>query len=229
MTALMMLGICLALFGRPVRGAVAVALGALAKPFAILALPALWRPWDWKAPLAAVVTIVACYAPYLSVGWGVFGFFTTYVHEEKFDTGGYVWPLAVWRALAGVLPNDVIVYDLSAALVLGALALRAAFRAPKAADTVLADINRLLLAFLFLLSPNFPWYFLIATPFTALVGGAPVWALTVGAAMLQEEAVWDPYVPLLIRKSIHLVPFLIACAYVIWRHRRSIEPVKAQP
>ncbi len=39
--------------GRPVAGAVLVTLGALAKPFALLALPALWRPWNWRMVLAA--------------------------------------------------------------------------------------------------------------------------------------------------------------------------------
>ncbi len=227
MTALMMIGLCLALFGRELRGAVAIALGALAKPFAVVLLPAVWRPWDWKAPAAVLAVVALCYAPYLSVGWGVFGFLGTgYLGEEKIANGDYLWPLAVWRRLVGVLPGDVFVYGAIGAAVVAALALRPAFRRKKSLQLRLGDINRLLLAFLFLLSPNYPWYFLMATPFTALVGGAPVWAMTIGAVLLQEEATWDPFVPVLIRKSLHGGAFLVACAYALWRARRAREPVE---
>jgi alpha-1,6-mannosyltransferase len=222
MTALMMIGLCLALFGRELRGAVAIALAALAKPLAVVLLPALWRPWDWKAPAAVLATVALCYAPYLSVGWGVLGFLTHgYLGEEKIASGAYLWPLVVWRRLVGVLPGDVLAYGAGAAIVIAALALRPAFRRKNALELRLADINTLLLAFLFLLSPNYPWYFLMATPFTALVGGAPVWTLTVGAILLQEEATWDPFVPVLIRKSLHGAAFLIACAYTLWRARQA--------
>src|SRR5262249_38293712 len=129
MTALMMAGLCLALFGRELRGAVAIALGALTKPFAVIVLPAVWRPWDWKAPAAVLAVVALGYAPYLSVGWGVFGFLTHgYLGEEKIASGEYIWPLAVWRWLAGVLPGDVFVYGAIAATVVAALALRPAFR-----------------------------------------------------------------------------------------------------
>src|SRR6185437_16089291 len=60
MVALMMLGLWLALSDRPLRGAVAMTLGALVKPFALLALPATWRPWDWKAPLVVMTTAALC-------------------------------------------------------------------------------------------------------------------------------------------------------------------------
>ena len=44
---------------RALAGAVAVALAALVKPYAVVILPAFWRPWDWRVPLAVVATIVA--------------------------------------------------------------------------------------------------------------------------------------------------------------------------
>lgn len=218
MIVLMMLGIWLAILGRPLPGSLSITLGTLAKPFAILALPALWRPWDWKMPLLFVVALAACYSPYLSVGWGVLGYFTTgYLPEENFDTGGLVWLLAIWRRLFGTIPGDYVVYLAGSALLLASLALFAGFRRSKTDQTTLADINMLLLAFLFLLSPNFSWYFLVITPFVALLGGAPLWAITVGAALLQEEAGWDQHVHIVIRKSVHFGVFLIACGYVGWR------------
>jgi alpha-1,6-mannosyltransferase len=227
MMALMMLGLWFAVIGWPVRAAVAITLGALAKPFALLALPAGWRAWDWKVPLIVVAVVVLCYAPYLSVGWGVFGYLGAgYLREERFETGGDVWPLAVWRQIAGVLPGDAFIYFVLAALVLAAMGLRAALRTPRTTDTILADVSRIILTFLFLLSPNYPWYFLIATPFVALTGGAPVWTLTIGAILLQDEMRLGFFVPLMPRKLVIYAAFLGACAYAAWPRRRDDHHAK---
>ncbi len=229
MVALMMLGIWLAVSGRPLYGGAAIALATLAKPFAVVILPAIWRAWDWKLPLIVVAVIALCYAPYLSVGTGVLGFLTTgYLHEEQLATGSSFWLLAVWRALFGKIAGDSAVYLAGSAVIIGALALVAANRQNRSTETVLTDVSRLLLAFLFLLSPNYPWYFLAATPFVALLGGAPVWAMTIGAVLLQEEAVWDPHVPIMIRKSLHFGAFLLACGYVTWRSYTTRERLDAR-
>jgi alpha-1,6-mannosyltransferase len=220
MVALMMLGLWLALAGRPVRGAAAIALAALAKPIALLALPATWRPWDWKAPLAVVAVVALCYAPYLGVGWGVFGYLTTgYLDEEHYSNGGLVWPLAAIRWLFRVFPGDVALYYGASAAAIAAMALVVSWRQERSPEIMLRDISRLLLAGLFVLSPNFAWYFLVATPFVALVGGAPVWAFTVAAVLLQEEAPWDPHIHLLVRKTALYGIFLAACAYTALRPR----------
>src|SRR5262249_40864484 len=98
-------------------------------------------------------------------------------------------------------------------------------RVPRSIELSVADINRLLLVFLFFLSPNYPWYFLAVTPFVALYGGAPAWAASIGALLLQEEVDWDFYVPLLVRKSVLYGAFLLACAHSIWvrRSKRTAE------
>jgi alpha-1,6-mannosyltransferase len=221
MLALMMLGLWLALTGRPLRGAASIALAALVKPFALLALPATWRPswrpWDWKAPIIVSAIMVLCYAPYLSVGWGVFGSLTGYLNEEQYSSGALVWPLAAIRWIAGTFRGDLAIYFAASACAVTAMALVAAWRKERPAEVCLHDINRLLLAFMFLLSPNYPWYFLILTPFVALVGGAPVWVFTVGAVLLQDELRSDPYVPMLMRKSVLYGVFLIACTYPFLR------------
>ena len=218
MIALMMLGLWLALTGRPLRGAGTIALAALAKPFALLALPATWRPWDWKAPLIVAAIVALSYAPYLTVGWGVFGYLTTgYLDEEHYSSGALVWPLAAMRWAVGTFRGDLAIYFGASAIAIAAMALLATWRKERSAETNLRDINILLLAFLFLLSPNFPWYFLVLTPFVALVGGAPVWTFTVGAVLLQEAVPWDPHVHILIRKSVLYGAFIVACAYAVRR------------
>jgi hypothetical protein len=218
--ALMMLGIWLGLSGRPLRGAASIALGALAKPIALLALPAIWRPWDWKLPCVVIAAMLLCYIPYLSVGWGVLGFLTQgYLSEEAFDSGDRIWPLAVWRWFVGSSSGDVTVYFSVGALAVAALAINAAFHSQQAAAVRLANINNLLLLGLFVVSPNYPWYFLAVTPFVALVGRAPAWALTLGATLLQEEAGWGLHIPELLRKSILYGAFIAAWVYCFWRSR----------
>jgi alpha-1,6-mannosyltransferase len=225
MTALMMLGIWLAVTARPVRGAAVVMLGALTKPFAVLALPPLWPPWNWKMPLVCAAVAAICYAPYLSVGAGVLGFLPGYWAEEGLYTGEQVWLLSIIRAAVGRLPGDFIVYAALAFATVTAMSLASAFRKSRTIETIIFDINGLLLASLLLLSPNYPWYFLVATPFVAIQGGAPSWILTIGASLLHAEVGGALFVPVIVRQSILYGGFLIACAYSVW-HMRS--PVKVR-
>jgi alpha-1,6-mannosyltransferase len=222
MVALMMTGIWLALSARPLRGAIVVTIGALAKPFALLALPALWRPWDWRMPTAVVAAAALCYLPYLTVGSGVFGFLTSgYLAEEHLRTGDDIWPLEIWRLVFGTHSGDYVVYLVLAAIILSVLTLTTAFRRQRSPETTLADINRLLLTFLLLLSPAYPWYFLAITPFVALRGGATVWAASIGALLLQDEVDWDFYIPLIARKTILYGAVIAAFGYSIWRSRQA--------
>jgi hypothetical protein len=163
---------------------------------------------------------VIFYAPYLSAGWGVFGFLTQgYANEEGISTGDRLWPLAAWRWVVGVMPGDVIIYFAAGTIAVAALALHTALRSQWSPASRIAALNNLLLAVLFVVSPNYPWYFLIATPFVVLVGGAPVWTMTLGAVLLQEEAEWGEFIPELIRKSALYGAFLAACAYSLWQSR----------
>jgi hypothetical protein len=230
MIALLTMGLWFGLTGRPLRGAGSIALGAVVKPIAIMALPAIWRPWDWKLPLIVMATFVLCYVPYLSVGWGVFGFLTQgYLTEEGLNSGDRIWPLAAWRWIFGTLQGDLMVYYAVGILLIAGLAIHAAFRSQRSTATQLANINSLLLAYLFVVSPNYPWYFLVATPFVVLVGGAPVWAMTLGAVFLQREAEWRQLMPQLLlmpellRKSVLYGAFIAACVYWFW-HLRFNEP-----
>ena len=169
-----------------------------------------------------------CYVPYLSVGWGVLGFLSTgYLNEEQFASGDGVWPLAAWRAVAGAMRHDVEVYFAGVTLMLVVMAVLAARHTARPIESSLADVKRMLLAALWLLSPNYPWYFLVVVPFLALSGGATAWAATVGALLLQEEAGWGDFVPLLVRKSILYTAVLLACAYTVWGMLRTARRDRA--
>src|SRR5688500_8146761 len=95
MTAMMMLAVWLFALHRPLPAAAAATVGALFKPFAVLVLPALWRPWDWKLPLVVALVVGVFYLPCLSAGRGIFGFLPTYASEEGIDSGNAYWVVAV--------------------------------------------------------------------------------------------------------------------------------------
>ena len=220
MVALMMLGLWIALTGHALRGAAAIALSVLVKPFSAPVLAGFWRPWDLKMPLVVIATAALCYLPYLSVGWGVLGFFTKgYLTEEGISAGNDLWLLSLWRILVGERQGDVAVYIVLAALILLFKGFSVARSSDRTIASTLADINMLLLVALLLLSPNYPWYFLVITPFVALCGSPPNWVVSVGALVLSEQLDWDFYIPRMVTKSILFGGLLLAWALVAWRTR----------
>jgi len=222
MVALMMSGLWLVIDGKALRGVGAIALGALAKPFALFALPASWRPWDWRTPALAVAVAAACYAPYLSVGPGALGFLPGYLREERIDDGGDNWWLNVWRTVMGAHPADAVVYLVLVGVVLAGLALTVAFRSDRSPQSVLADTSRLLLVFLLLLVPKYPWYFLAITPFLALRGSAVLWAVSTGALLFQEEVDVGSYIPLFIRQTGFYGGVALAILWSVGARRRVV-------
>jgi len=220
MVALMLLGLWVALTGRALRGAIAITFSVLVKPIAAPALAGVWRPWDLKMPLVVIATIALCYLPYLSVGWRVLGFLTGgYLVEEGIMDGNDLWLLSLWRLVFGEHQGDVITYVVLAALVLLFRALSVARSADRTVATTLADINMLLLLALFLWSPNYPWYFLVIMPFTALCASLPNWVASIGALLLSEQLDWDFYIPRMVTKSVLFGGLVLAWAFTAWKDR----------
>lgn len=229
MVALLMLGVWLLVRNRALAGTVAVALAALVKPYVVVALPVFWRPWDWRTPLTALATVAVCYLPYLAAGSGVLGFVTTgYLAEEGVADGQGLWLVALARAAAGDFPGLTAGYALVALGVLGVLAHRTVSRPEPTAQSTLRDVALLMMVGLFFLSPNYPWYFLAAVPFTVLGGGAPAWAMTLAAILLcrpltlpANDLAW---------KSLATLPFVIAVASALLVRRGVVTRIqKALP
>jgi alpha-1,6-mannosyltransferase len=220
MLALMLLGLWIALSGHALRGAALIAFSVLVKPYVAPVLAGIWRPWDLKMPLVVIAIITLCYLPYLSVGWGVLGFLTQgYLREEGISAGNDLWPLALWRLVFGEHPGDVVFYVAMAALVLLFAGLAVARSGDRPIASRLADINRLLLLTLLLLSPNYPWYFLALTPFVALCGSLPNWFVSIAALLLTEQLDWDFYIPRMMTKSLLFGGLVLAWAFATWRSR----------
>jgi len=220
MIALMLAGLWVALTGHALRGAVLIAFSALVKPMAVPVLAAIWRPPDFRMPLVVIATIALCYLPYLSVGSGVLGFLTKgYLVEEGVRDGNDLWLLSAWRLVFGEHRGDVVAYVVLAALVLLFKGLSVARSIDRTVASTLADVNKLLLLTLLLLSPNYPWYFLVIAPFTALIGGSPNWVVSIAALLLSEQLDWDFYIPRIVTKSILFGGLLLAWAFTAWRAR----------
>jgi alpha-1,6-mannosyltransferase len=220
MVALVLLGLWVALTGHALRGAVLIAFSVLVKPYVAPVLAGIWRPWDLKMPLVVIAAIALCYLPYLSVGWGVLGFLTKgYLTEEGIIAGNDLWLLSLWRLVFGGHQGDVVGYAVLAALVLLFKGLSVARSSERTIASSLADINMLLLIVLLILSPNYPWYFLVITPFVALCGSPSTWFASIGALLLSEQLDWDFYIPRMVTKSILFGGLLLAWALVAWKTR----------
>ena len=187
MCALLMAGLLLFLHGRTLLAGVAVTLGALVKPTALLALPVLWRPWSWRLPLVVAATALLAYLPYLSVGSGVFGFLGGYIDEEGLASGNGIAFLRLIELAAGPISKSAGVYAAVSAAILIGLALAAGFRTDRSDRAALAWLGWLLVAFLILASPHYPWYFLALVPMLALSPSVTAWVLTLGCALLYDS------------------------------------------
>lgn len=222
MVALMLSGLWVALTGKALRGATLIAFSALVKPYAAPVLAGIWRPWDFKMPIIVIAVAALCYLPYLSVGWGVFGYLTKgYLTEEGISAGYELWLLALWRLVFGQHQGDVAVYMVLAALALLCAALAVAFRSDRSIATNLGSVNMLLLLALLLVSPNYPWYFLLIMPFVPLCGSTPTWVVSITALMLSEQLDWDFYIPRMVTKSVLFGGLLLAWAWAAWTGRQS--------
>jgi hypothetical protein len=142
------------------QGLAGVALGFAfaAKYFPIVIVPALWRRWDWRMPVAAAVTAALLYMPYAwSAGPKVIGFLNRYLDNEGYGAG-YGFHI-IW------LLRDFAIGDMSgrtytaiALAILAALALWALF-ARRAEEIRPEALVILAAAFIWLTSPHYPWYF----------------------------------------------------------------------
>jgi len=233
MVAVMMLGVWLAaVLRRPVAAAAVLAIATMLKPLAVLALPFAWRPWDWRAPAAAVGVAALLYLPYLSVGTGVFGFINGYVQEEGIGSGDAFWLVWLLTTITGPLPWAVPIYLTAAAVLLAALALRLSFAASEGLEVRLRRLSWLVFAGLFALSPGYPWYYLALVPFVALFGAPPLWAATIGCYLLYDQFPDDLGIPFWIRDGAMHVSVIAAFLWMLWHRNRptaSVSVSEAEP
>jgi hypothetical protein len=221
MCALLIAGVLLFLRGRTLAAGVAITLGALIKPTALLALPVLWHPWNWRLPLVVLLTIALAYLPYLSVGSGVLGYLGGYIQEEGLTSGQGFAALWLIEQHIGAVPGAVRVYVTLAAAAMIGLALAVAFRRDRSPATAVACLSWLLAVFLVLASPHFPWYLLALVPLLALHPSAAGWVLTLGAPLLYDSDARVPWLGYDARIALFTLASAAALAFDAWRLRRA--------
>jgi alpha-1,6-mannosyltransferase len=192
--ALMICFIAIAVWARVRQkfGLAGVALGAatLVKFIPIVLLPAIYRRWGKKLPIAFVITIVVCYLPYLlGAGSGVLGFLPQYAREEGLQSGGRYYLLDLidhildWCGVVHDLPPRIFMVIALAGL--GAIAIWAFYRQPPLGREPGETQNRwifsafvLALAFSILLSSYYPWYYTWLAFFLCFIRNSAALALT---------------------------------------------------
>lgn len=142
------------------RGWVGAALAGavLVKLYPVVLFPAFYRRWEWRLPAAFFATIAGAYAVYASVGARVLGFLPDYAREEGIEDGRRFFLAGLWHEATGLGVNPAG-FKLAAAAALAALGVAAAWRRDRGLDGTLSFAAILGLAFMILLSPNYPWYY----------------------------------------------------------------------
>ncbi|MDR3494528.1 MAG: glycosyltransferase 87 family protein [Ancalomicrobiaceae bacterium] len=217
---------------RRILGALAIAAAVLVKPYVIVLLGAFWRPWDWRAPAFVILLVAFFYSLYLSVGTGVLGFVPMYLHEEGFVAGNGFWLVSLVRRFLGDVPGILPFYLSVGAMALGLATLRILFKPAfyRPAEQI-RDVVALMFIGLFVLSPNYPWYYLPLVPFLAVFDGSVLWVTTLLASLL--HAWWptpdDQPTRFLIWKTV-LNLGSIAALIVTWAQarRRTATPASSE-
>ncbi len=201
----------------------ALAGATLVKLYPALLLPALYRRWEWRMPVAFAGAVVLGYLPFIGVGWRVFGFLPGYAREEGFAANGagfYPWSLLQTLPPFAALP--ALLYIAGAATLLGALALAVLFTR-SADDGQFAGAALLVGAFMFLLSPHYPWYFTWLIVFACFAPWLSLLWLTHACLLLYLVPVGSQLVRsshrVLVESAIY-GPFAVLALVDLWRRQQ---------
>jgi alpha-1,6-mannosyltransferase len=203
----------------PILAGIALGAGVLVKYFPVVTGPALYKRWDWRLPVAFLITIGVLYLPYIGVGAKVFGFLGSYLSEEGLDRGTGIF---LWQLIMAVVPlpqQAFAVYPAVAAAVMVALAVFVIMRS-RTADADLAGAMLLAVAFTLLVSPHYAWYFAWLVPFLCFHPVVGVIYLTCASSSLYF-AQWPPTLA-------EGIPIYVPCILILvtefaLRYRRKAE------
>ena len=204
---------------RPSWAGAALAAAILCKLLPAALVPALWRRWELRLPVACGCVMAAGYGWYSGAGWRVLGYLPGYASEEGLNSGSGFFPLRAF-ALLGPLPGwagtaymAVAAAGLLAAA--GAVALRAPFPRDRAARVFVIAQGALWLstATLVALSPHYPWYYTaVIVPSVLAPNPGVLWLTLAAPALYLDHGLGNVAMP-----AIVFVPFLILLARGKWR------------
>lgn len=218
-TAFLALGIWAAVQRRQGLTGALFALAALVKYFPLVLLPALWRRWDWKLPIALFATMVAFYLPYLSgAGGGALGFLSQHLGNEGYRDGyGFhvIWYLRDFE----IADPPGWLYAGSALIAIFALAAWAVFK--RAATEFRPERLALLgAAFVFLTSPHYPWYFGFLCVLAVRIPHPALLVMTVASMMLHIKGL-NGYTWTEVYAVTYVLPLIV---WAVWETGIRISP-----
>lgn len=210
----------------PIWTGAALAGATLIKYFPILLVPALYRRWNWRMPIALLVTIVLLYLPYVSAGRNVLGFLPGYIAEERFIAGGGFYWLTLLEYLTGRSDPPVLSYAVLAAAVLGGAGLFVLLHPWRGEYGYAVGCLILSLLLYTLVTPHYAWYFLWLLPTLCLVPYWPALVLTAGSFLLYQPAFVPAPSRQFVVNSLLYGSFLLAALIYVCVHRLR-RPVAA--
>jgi hypothetical protein len=203
---------------------VALGLAIVTKFLPVVVAPVLWRArFGWRTAAAAVVTILALYLIYSSVGWQVFGFLRAYGDEEGYVSGLGFWLLAGVARLMPLPGWAAVAYKAVAVMVLAGLGAWFAFvRRPDGPVAICGSAGVMMAVLIFAISPHYPWYFAwLAVPCVVAPTPAVVW-LSAAPMLLYLDTFGDRFV----WPSVVYVPTVLLAAAGLLRPSHAAAPIK---
>jgi alpha-1,6-mannosyltransferase len=200
-----------------------VAGATLTKLYPMVLLPALYRRWDWRLPVAFGVAIIAGYAPFMSAGLRIFGFLPGYATQEGFSGGGSgFYLLALLHTVPSLEALNAKIYAVAAITVLAAMCAAMVFYRKRASSPYAAAAT-LATLFTAIVSPHYPWYFAWLIVFSCFVPSLALLWLTNACLLLYllTDYVFMPNMQQLLVQSAIYVPFVALAALDAWHYRGS--------
>ena len=147
--------------GRRVGGGIALGFAIAVKLIPVIAAPALLRRQPWKIILAAIITFVVLYIPYvLMTGIGVLGYLPGYLGEEGYSKGTRFILVSLVTEGPAALVITALIIAITAFLVWW----RTDPTNPWLGQVVMIGVVMLAV------TPRYAWYALLLVPFIAMTG-----------------------------------------------------------
>ena len=204
---------------------VALSTAVLVKYFPIVILPAIWKRWDWRMPVAMVACAVLFCLPYWStLDASSPGFLLQHLDAEGYGAGWGFHPIWFSRLL-GLGTVSGRVYLSAAVAILGVLGLRAFFqREPvEIQPKMLVCLGAM---FVILSTPHYPWYFGFLVALSVMHLSVPVLVMTVLCSVLQVTRSDDGFSWTEPFALTYLLPLMI---WIVMWVREKLQPsVKAE-
>jgi hypothetical protein len=223
--------IALALLARrkdaQVTTGVALACAMLVKLFPLALLPALYKRWSWKMPVAFAVTIVVAYVPYLSVGpRAAIGFLPDYAKEHGLISGEQFYLLSLARKVFGAhVPT--VAFLIFAMVFMSAIAVWVLLKRGST-DSYFKRAALLATATVVLFAPHFSWYFAWLVPFLCFVPVASLFYLTAASFILYGTWLGDKPDQMFRLNGFLYVPFALLGVVELFAWRRRVALAKSR-